>query len=166
MDQGLDFGIGHGQAQPFDRHAEARAFPADAQIAHNRQFKGAADTKPVDLRHHRMAAIANRAHCVVHDLAIGGRLFGVGAGAFKLADIGAWPHRLFAGAAQDHTAQAFIAIGLCHRLAQAQPHGLVQGVELVRSIEDDGDDGTIALIQDFTVGETVGCAHQGAPGRV
>src|SRR5258708_1616633 len=39
VDERLDLGIGHDQAEAVDRHAEARGLPADAQVAHQRDLQ-------------------------------------------------------------------------------------------------------------------------------
>ena len=54
-------GMRHHQAELVDRHAEAAAFAADAQVAQRRDLQPAADADAVDQRHRRMAAVGDRA---------------------------------------------------------------------------------------------------------
>ncbi len=114
--------VGHGETQLVNRDAEAARLPANAQVAHRRDFEPAADAGALDHRHRRVPAARDRLHGFVNEVAVGLCLPRVGALRGEFRDIRAGGERLLARPAHDDAAQRIIRGQLAHHLAQPRPH--------------------------------------------
>jgi hypothetical protein len=116
------------------------ALGGDPQVAARRELEPAADTKAANRGDHRVPATGDRIQRGMGALGIAARPLDRAAVLSELRNVGADRERPLAGAGDDHAAQRPIGIKLGEHLAQPVPHGVIDGVQLVRPIERDPGD--------------------------
>ena len=90
--------VGHRQAEPIERRAQARRAGRDAQVCHRRDLQTAADARSVDASNDRMRTSEHRRAPLVHHRRQRPRLLRVRTLGRKLADVVAGAETALAGA--------------------------------------------------------------------
>ena len=149
------------QADILRRNTEAPRHARDAQIAGQRQFEAAAQTKAVDHGDYRMPARVSPDESAIGRRTVGTHFLAGGPLLFETADIGAGAKRFRSGTAQNNAAQAIVLTKAVERIANCNPIVLAQRIALFRTVNRDHGDVVTPLDQNRFFHKSATCLAMG-----
>ena len=136
-----------GEAELRRRDAELRRGAAVAQIAGERDLDATAQAEAVNHCQARLGRALDGVQHAVEEVVVLGHRAALGAPFFKFRDIRAGGERLGTRAAKGDAAHFVVGVEALHRIRDAAPHGVVDGVLLRRLVEHDPADGAAPFDQ-------------------